>query len=330
MALETAGGSAEVSESVSSESSSAPSESTSEYSATDPGYSTDNESEVSLESLTAENTTETSPSEKLDDASEVETDSTEETAETPSDDAAKSDDFSDELLDKATELGYSLEDLKGFRSAKSLAKDIARVEAIQKRLQERQAVKQPVETAAPAEKPEPDWDGLIEAGHDPDMIAMKKEEWQELQATKAEVRQLRQAEQIRAFNAECERFDETLNKLDGFEKILGNGRKDDVAKASPSLAANRQKVFTTMQILKRGYEEAGVKVPSEAELIEAAAMASFPKHAQQTARNKLKNDIKNAGSQSLSRPHSTGAKPLSGAPLAASKEDAFWKKMSVN
>lgn len=328
MSLETAGGSAEVSESVST--TEAPSESTSEYSATDPGYdSGESESDVTLESLRGENTTE-QPSSTEDDASEAESNTEGETEESPVE-SADTDSFSDELLDRATALGYTIEDLKSFRSEKSLEKDILRSEKLQQRMQERQAGKSPdKEESAPAEEtePEPNWAELIEAGHDPDVVNMQQKMWQRATNAEAMVRQVFQAEQHRALTAQSERFDETLNKLDGFAKILGNGRKGELEKGSPEHAANRQKVFTTMQILKRGYEEAGVKVPAEAELIEAAAMASFSKHTQTTARDKLKSDIKKAGSQALSRPHSSGAKPLAGHALATAKEQDFWKKHS--
>lgn len=326
MSLESAG-SAEVSESVST--TEAPSESKSEYSATDPGYySGESESDVTLESLKAEN--ETKPSSTEDDASEAESDTEGETEESPAE-TAESNDISDELLDRATELGYTLDEIKGFLSEKSLEKEVSRVEKLQQRLQERQAGKSPAtaESATVEEtEPEPNWAELIEAGHDPDVIAMQQKMWQRATNAEAMVKQVFQADQDRAWTAQSERFDETLNKLDGFAKILGNGRKGELEKGSPEHAANRQKVFTTMQILKRGYEEAGVKVPAEAELIEAAAMASFSKHTQTTARDKLKSDIKKAGSQALSRPHSSGAKPLSGHALATAKEQDFWKKHS--
>lgn len=322
MALETSGGSAEVSESVST--TEAPSESKSEYSVTDPGYEVgESGSEVTLESLKAENETEQIPDSTESDASDAESE-TEETVEEPAAESADPEGISDELLDRATELGYTLDDIREFRNAKSLEKEVSRVEKLQQRLQERKAKAEPEPVEEP--DPEPNWDEMLEEGHDPANIAIQKQLWQRASKAEALVKQVYQAEQTREFNAQCERFDETLNKLDGFEKILGRGRKDEIAKASPDQAANRQKVFTTMQILKRGFEEAGVKVPAEAELIEAAAMASFPKHVQTTARNKLKTDIRKAGSQALSRPHSTGAKPLSGPPAAAAKEDAFWKK----
>lgn len=323
MSLETSG-SETASESVSSETPAVESNSGSGYSVTDPGYeSFENESEVdALASLKAENTTK-KPSETSDDAGS----DTEETAETPADDAADSDGISDELLDRAFELGYTLDELKAFDSQQSLEKEVARVEKIQKRLQERQGKKPETEDSAPADEadPEPKWDELIELGHDPDMIALQKQNWQRAQKAEAMVQQLLRTEQERALTAQAERFDETLNKLKGFETILGTGRKSELGQTE---AANRQTVYTTMEILRRGYEAAGVKVPAEAELIQAAAMASFPKHTDQIARTKLKGDIQRAGSQALSRPRSAGGKPLAGQALAAAKEAEFWKKHS--
>lgn len=334
MSLETDGGSAEVTETVSAESlsGSATSESKIGYSVTDPGYTDDSETESAadqLAALKAENTKETPPPETSGDASDTDGETEETTDAQSTDEAADSTEISDELLDRAAALGYTVGEIKGFQSKESLENEVSRVEKLQQRMQERQAGIPPAnDEPAPVEEadPEPDWDALIEEGHDPDMVALQKKSYQRAAQAEAMVKQMHQAEQARVFDAQCERFDETLNKLDGFEKILGNGRKGELEKASPNHAANRQKVFTTMQILKRGYEEAGVNAPAEAELIQAAAMASFPQHVQQTARDRLKNDIKKAGSQSLSRPHSTGAKPLAGAPLAAAKEDAFWKK----
>lgn len=326
MALDTEGSSAVATETPTSESPAASSAS-SGYSVTDPGYESDAPAESvvdELAELKAENTP-NKPDSTESDASDTNGETEEATEETQTTvDAAETDGFSDELLDRATELGYTLDEIRAFRSERSLDKELTRVETLQKRLQERKAKAEPEPADEP--DPEPKWDEMIEAGHDPDNVAIQKQLWQRAAKAEALVKQVYQAEQTREFNAQCERFDETLNKLDGFEKILGSGRRDELAKASPDLAANRQKVFTTMQILKRGFEEAGVKIPAEAELIEAAAMASFPKHVHTTARNRLKSDIKKAGSQALSRPHSTGAKPLSGPPLAMAKEADFWKK----
>lgn len=335
MALET-GGSAEVSESAPSTSEAA----SSGYSATDPGYEpgtsdSSNSDGPTLEQLIADNKPQKKqPSETSDDASETESDTsgeaegeTEETVETPTAETADSTEISDELLDRAEALGYTIDEIKGFRSAKSLEKEISRVEKLTQRMQERQAKPEP----EPEEKtkPEPDWDALLEAGHDPDMLAMQKETWQENQSTKALLKQLTQAEQDRAWNAQCERFDENLNKLgEEYKTILGSGRRAELLKASPEIASNREKVFAKMLVLKDGYQKLGQPVPPESELIQEAFQASFYKQAQTIARTALKIDIKKAGSQALSRPHSAGAKVLSGAPLAASKEQAFWKKFS--
>jgi hypothetical protein len=328
MSLET--GSSEPTESVST-SEATPVESGSGYSVTDPGYdSTPVEPvENELEALKAENKTK-KPSETLGDASEADSD-TEETAKTPADDAVDSDGISDELLDRAFELGYTLDEIKGFRDETSLAKEVTRVEKLHQRLQERQGKSPAKEESAPTEevKPEPDWDALIELGHDPDMIALQKQNWTEAQAAKALVQQLLQAEQARAYDAQCQRFDDALNNLgDEYKSILGTGRRGDLLKASPEHVANRQKVFTKMAILRNGYEQSGSEVPPEAELIQEAVQASFYKQAQEIARKALTKDIKKAGSQALSRPRSADGKPLAGQALATAKEAEFWRKHS--
>jgi hypothetical protein len=333
MSLETNTSSETVSESVAETSTAteSPDESTSSsgYSMTDPGYDAGDIEPVEdeLAALKAENQPK-NPSETSDDAS-VDTDP-EEAAETPTDEAVDSDEISDELLDRAFELGYTLDEMKQFTDAKALEAEVSRVERINKRLQERQGSK-----TAPAEDPlppeefkEPDWDAMIEQGHDPEIIAMQKHSWKRAAVAEALARKVIQTEQIRAFNAQCDRFDDVLSGMEGFESILGTGRRDEL-KQSPELVKNRQKVFTKMQVLRRGYEEAGEKVPAEKELIQEAVQASFYKHAQQTAREKLKGDIKKASSQALSRPNSGGSKPVTGADRALQKEQEFWRNRTV-
>ena len=344
MSLENEGGSAAVSESVSAESSSgaaetssAPvSESKSNYAVTDPGYEADIIPDAEgneLDALRAENTKEKTPSEESGDASTTDEGDTEETAETqPTDDAADSDGISDELLDRATELGYTLDEIKGFRDEKSLEKEVSRVEKLQQRLQQRQAGKTPAKTEdAPTEEaePEPNWDELVEAGHDPDVVELQKKNWQ--RATKAEalVKQMYQAEQDRAWTAQCERFDESLNNLGAeYKTLFGTGRRGDLLKSSPEAAANRDIVFEKLAMLRTGYQQLGKPVPSESELIQEAVQASFYKQAQTIARKALTNQIKKAGSQALSRPNSAGTKALSGPALATAKEQDFWRKHS--
>ena len=333
MSLETEGSSevAPTSESPAAESSAS---SGSGYSVTDPGYDsgTPEPIENELEALAAENVKEETPPDTPDVSDDASGDTEEETQETESPvDSADEDSFSDGLLDRAAELGYTLEEIKSFRSEKSLEKEVARSERLQQRLQERQAAKEPAKEPEPAEdaEPEPNWEELLEAGHDPDVIAMQQKMWQ--RATKAEalVKQVLQADQDRAWSAQCERFDDTLNKLgEEYKSILGEGRRGELLKSSPEAAANRDKVFEKMAILKSGYEQAGKAVPPEAELINEAVQASFWKQSQTFARKALKSEIKKAGSQALSRPRSAGTKSLSGESLAMKKEQEFWREHS--
>lgn len=323
MSLETDSSSESTSDSSSSESS----ESTSGYSVVDPGYDSGGASESTndLADLKSENT----PSSKSGDAGSY----TEEKTGKSSHESADNDSFSDELLDRASDLGYTLDDIKGFRSETSLAKEVSRAERLQQRLSERQSGRQfgeqpALEQYAPPREPEPDWAEMIEAGHDPDVIGLQQNMWGRATRAEAMVNHVFQVDQQRAWSAQCERFDESLNKLEEYQSILGSGRRGELQKNSPDLASNRDKVFEKMIVLRNGYQQSGREMPSESDLIQEAVQASFYKHAQETARKKLTGQIKKAGSQALSRPHSSGPKGLSGQSLAMAKEQEFWKNHS--
>lgn len=300
------------------------------YSAVDPGYEAGDDFEPENEN------TET-PSETLDDASGEEQ-TTEETVETPAVvEAAETEVISDELLDKAFDLGYTIDDLKKFTDVKSLELEITRTAQLKDRWNHHQAAKnaepapkKPEDILVGEETPEPNWEELVELGHDPDIVALNKRSWQEAQDAKAMVRQLLKNEQQRAFTAQCERFDNTLNAIgDEFKDVFGTGTVGDLMQKSPEQAQNRQAVFDKMNMLRHGYLTAGQKVPAEADLIQEAVHATFYKHAQKTARNRLKGDIQRASSQALSRPNSGGAKPLSGQSLALQLEQQFWRERKL-
>lgn len=295
------------------------------YSVVDPGY----------EGEGFGDTESNDPPETSGDASGEET--AEETVVTPTVEAAEPQEISDELLDKALELGYTEDDLRGFSDVASLEKEISRAAKLHERWQQRQAVNTPA-TEPPAakpdvvideEKPEPDWENLIELGHDPDIVALNKESWNEARQAKAMLRELVKKDQQRSFEAQCQRFDDTLNNIgDEFKPLFGTGSQSELLASSKEQAANRQAVFDKMNMLRHGYLTAGQRVPPEADLIQEAVHASFYKHSQQTARTKLMGDIKKASSQSLSRPNSGGAKPLSGQSLALQKEQQYWSDKS--
>lgn len=301
------------------------------YSVTDPGYdagfaaSEDDDDETS--------TTEENPSEGTDDASG---ETTEETAETPTVDddsaSANEDGISDEVLDRASELGYTLQELRTFKSEATLLKDIERVEKLQQRLLAKGKPTTKTETKAeqePEPEPEPDWEAMVEAGHDPEAVEVNKKTWQRLQRAEAAVRDMAKAERERAWIAQCERFDDALNTFgDEYKSILGEGRRGDLLKTSPEAARNREQVFKKMIGLRNLYEQTGDPMPSERELIQEAVHAAFWKQTQKMARGKLTNEIKKAGSQALSRPRSAGTKQLVGADLASAKEADFWKKFA--
>lgn len=316
----------------------APSETTSTgYSVTDPGYETREPVEDELSALIAENT-KSKPSEKTapadaaetDDASDTDDGETEETVEKPADDVSADEEISDELLDRAIAVGYELEDIQNLKDAKAFEKEIQRVERLQSRLQSKKAGSETAPEKEPEpESKEPDWDQLVADGHDPDMIAIAKSNYQVAETAKAMVKQLQQVEQQRAAQAVVDRFDDALNGLGKeYESLLGKGRAAELIKSSPEVAANRSKVFETMTILRNGYQQAGRPVPSEEKLIKQALHASFADQIEELARKSLKQQIKNAGSQALSRPRSGSAKELPGPERALVKEREFWKAHS--
>jgi hypothetical protein len=129
--------------------------------------------------------------------------------------------------------------MKEFSDAKALETEINRVESLQKRVKERESSKSKVPETQ--EDPEPNWEELVEQGHDPDAIAIQKRTWDKAKQTEALARQVIQAEQARAYEAQCNRFDDVLNSMsDEFGTILGTGRRGELLKASPEQARNRR------------------------------------------------------------------------------------------
>lgn len=313
------------------------------YSAVDPGYTPDESDEEpadELAALKAENAAskETPAGDEPADAGSDAEESSDAKAESTNESAGSEDDFSEALLDRAVALGYTVADIKSFRSEKSLEKEISRVERLQQRMASRQApaTEQQQEAAETQAASEPDWQKMLDEGYDPQMVAFQQQSWQravaaEQRAMQAEsaVQQLHHIEQQRAFDAQVQRFDSTLANLgEEYESLFGKGSMAEVKKASPEAAQKRVEVFQKFQQLKNAYLMNKQPLPPEQELIEEAVHARFWKQTKSLARKELTNDIKKAGSQALSRPRSTGRQSLSGAPAALAKEQDFWKKFS--
>ncbi len=309
--------------------SAATTESTSIYSVVDPGATI--ESLFPSETETTDTTNET-PSETSDDASEGETTETEEqvSTETLADESVDSvddDGLSDELIDRAFALGYTVDDLKEVKDAKALEREIGRVERLNARLKAKPSDSEeqtPPENGDDADK-EPDWEAMVEQGHDPDVIALNRRMWQRAQQAEAKANQLLQAEQNRVLEAQSLRFDAALNSMEDLSELFGSGTKAELDKASPTHAQNRQKVFTKMNALRLAYQAANLPIPSETELIEEAVHASFYKQIQKTARETLKKDIRKNSSQSLTRARTTKTTELTG-PDKALEIERNWRK----
>lgn len=304
----------------------------SRYSVVDPGYDAVDDNtpaETVLEELRAENT-KVKPDAKADDASSSAADTsvgneTDETATTPANSEPVEMDIDDELLDRAVAAGYDLNDLRAFKSAEALKSELTRVERLQQRLQARTAEKAE-ESAKPNVTPdkfeEPNWDQMIEDGHDEQMVRVNQQNWQM-------AKQLQQIEQQRVVQAALERFDNVINKMpEEYEPILGKGNGKELQESSPTIFANRAKVYDKMIILRQGYQSAGRKMPSEQDLIKEAVYASFHEQTIKDARKQVRTQIQKSGSQGLSRPRSMVTKGPEGPSKALAIERDFWRRMS--
>lgn len=309
--------------------------SSSPYSAVDPGYVADEPEESpgdTLAALKAENT----PNKPSDDESPTEPadDKSADAGEKAEEPVESDEDFSDELLNRAAVLGYTVADIKSFRSEKSLEKEISRVERIQQRLTAKtpeaaESLQEPGPTVESDEIAEPDWAQMVADGYDQKFVEMQQRTWQRAQAAEAGLRQLQQDHHRREFDAQVQRFDTTLANLGAeYESLFGKGSMAEAKKASPELAQKRVEVFHKFQQLKNSYLMNKLPLPPENELIEEAVHARFWKQTKTLARKELTEDIKKAGSQALSRPRSTGRQALTGASNALAKEQDFWKKFS--
>lgn len=303
------------------------------YDVVDPGYSGPQADSDDDDISFIRNQNKKKPSETSGDASGTEGKASrsdaEETAETPSDEGS-TDDFSDELLDRAVALGYELDDIREFTDAKALERELSRVEKLQQKLQGRKQATEsetPSEAETTEEETEPNWQQMIDEGHSEDTVKILKANYQRAAKAEAALKQLQQAENIRAAEVASNRFDDALNALpDEYEGVLGKGRLADLQKSNPTVVENRKKVYQKMVVLQAGYKASGQKVPSESELIEEAVNASFSKQAIENARKSVRTQLKKAGSQALSRPRSGNDKSIPGPERALQKEDAFWKR----
>jgi len=239
-----------------------------------------------------------------------------------------SDEIPDELIDRALAVGFENDELRQFQSTAELQRAVSLAERIAAR--GKQAVTTNDATPSPAAVAEPDWDKMLADGHDSELIALQKTMWAQTKAARDEAQQLRASEQSREFTAFCHRFDDALSDMNGFEAVFGKGRRAELSVQDPTQAANRQRVFTQMEVLRRGYEAVGQQVPTELELIRSAAASVFPDQGQKNARQAVLGRMQKAGNQTVARSNSGGRQPASGRDLAAQKEAAFWKQHGDN
>lgn len=315
----------------------------SQYGATDPGMSIDllqrgdDDGGDVLDQLRAENGV-ASKGEKPQKASNVENTDPDEAnePETNSSAAVKganvdAAEIDDELIDRALDAGFTAEELRQMQSSAALRQAVSLAERLAAREKERKSAGGDSKSspAKDTEISEPNWQQMLDDGHDPQIVKVQQTVWQQANAARSMAQQIAAAEADRAFQAQCQRFDSELSAMTDLTSVLGTGTLSELTASNPAQAANRQRVFTQMEVLRRGYEVTGRQVPSESQLIRAAAASAFPDQIQKNARQQVKQSIRNANSQALPRSGSGSKRPLTGPDAARQKEAEFWKTRSV-
>lgn len=315
-----------------------------EYDAVDPGYSVEDKP-ATPDDKPAESTDETAGAPPAAEAGE------EDSGGTPTDEAAgdaekPSDEEevelpSDDLLDRAAALGYGVEDILKFRSPASLERDIERAEQIAARLAQRKQAKVPEKVAEKPEPPkEPDWAAMKAEGYDERQLDIMKQEWlrsseahqkameahEQIEQLKEKTKQLEQEREQEAWLAKTQRFETNVAALvkenKGYKALLGEGSAEEFKKSSKEFQ-NRNRLLRRQLTIEAEYRNAGMPVPSEERVLQEAAGSLFNGHIQQVARQKLKEDIKEAGEQALSRPQSAGKKASTGRQRAEERMEEY-------
>lgn len=277
-------------------------------------------------------------------------DSVQEAGESPKKDEEAADDISENLIERAAKIGYTFEDIKGFRSNTALQRELDRVERLQSRFPAYKS-----EKAEKTETPESpimveftkqiaDQKALIEQmktdEYDPKIIQMAENQLRIIQGQherqieldrrnaeqEARLGQQQEEMQQRALERETATFESELAGLGKeYEALFGTGPGEKMDRNSQEFA-NRQKVWQQAQATAVGLQTLGLPVPSKSELYQQAVNAKFGSHVSQLARQKLKSDIKEAGSQALTRSRPAG----SDARGVHKAEDAFEKYFATH
>lgn len=312
------------------------------YTAVDPVYGEADKSAEETETPEAGKLDKSGKDEKppADEASD------EDSGKTP-DEAAEDEDevpvFSDDLIDRAVALGWSRSRLERFRNEDSLARELTRVEQLDKRVKQSEAKAQGKDDAqAPKE---PDWAALKVAGYDEGQLDRERElfkrsvdafkEAKEARREAAEMRRylegLQAQQDMQEWIAKTDRFETTLQELieetEGYKELFGEGSAAKLKRTGTEFQ-NRSRVLTRKLSIEDEYTRLGVPLPSEQELLQQAVGSLFNGHSQKIARQKLKEDIKKAGSQALARPQSTGKQGLTGLQKAEMRVEEFWRTHS--
>lgn len=96
-----------------------------------------------------------------------------------------------------------------------------------------------------------------------------------------------------------------------YADLFGKGPVHMLKSESPELA-NVNRVLEAADAFAAGFEAQGKRIPSDPVLLKKALLATFPERIEQSARNKLVNQLRNRRGQFTARPTQRQGRPLTG------------------
>ncbi len=254
-------------------------------------------------------------------------------------------DFSPDLLQRASRLGFTAEEVLDFGSDRALSRAIAGQERLISHFADMQDADEGDTSSKPnadSKQAGPDVDALIQQLRDNefgeeiiDPIAALHQQNQMLmqrldemsQATQQFRDSTAQAQQREQANQMLTWFDRGLSELpDSYQKLVGEGPTGSVDRESAEFK-NRDRLYHMAHSLQSNWQANGFTGPHDTKILEAAAHAAFGAHARTAARQEVKSKMRRNGGQTVSRPsQNRNGETVDPRERAAQAVENFWKK----
>ena len=229
----------------------------------------------------------------------------------------KGEEFPPELLEIASQMGFTYQDVKSLGTAQALETAIRREQA------RWNYQGKPPEPDAEPETPAylAEIDALVADGFDPEyaerlkgMLAPLSETNTKLTKQIEEMRglqgQQQEALQRQQFAAEAKQL---LGSVDGmlaalpknYQKVLGTGPTIELKRTDPAFG-KREQVINSYLEMRKGWQWHGATGPDDPKLFRAALTAALGDHSAQEAREEVKQQMRKNGKQVIARPTNAG------------------------